>query len=181
MQEYDLKNKKIALLGFGKSNSELLAYIHKYSDDICIFDENPHELKLEGRFRDIKVYSGADSFRNLKGFDYIFRSPGIRPDNRYILEEVERGAILTSETELFISRCKGWIIGVTGSDGKTTTASLIFDMIKRSGKKVYLGGNIGNPLINILDQIDTKTNKEKRNGLNHFGKVKELLFLKTIK
>ena len=155
MQIFDLKDKRIALLGFGKSNSELFKYIYDYTKDIFIFDQKQNDLKNECLYKDTICYSGKDCFKNLAGFDYIFRSPAIRPDDPNILREVKRGAVLTSEIELFISECKAKIIGVTGSDGKTTTSTLIYEILKKSRKKVYLGGNIGTPLINLLHEIDS--------------------------
>jgi UDP-N-acetylmuramoylalanine--D-glutamate ligase len=159
MRSYDFKDKKIALLGFGKSNREVLEYIYKYTQDISVFDQNNKDghFDINEKYKNITIYYGNDCFRQLNGFDYIFRSPAIRPDNEYITREVDRGALLTSESEFFISACKGKTIGVTGSDGKTTTCSLIYEIIKNAGKKVILGGNIGVPLIGRLDHIDSDT------------------------
>ena len=157
MRIYDFKDKKIALLGFGKSNSELLKYIKKFTDDIHVFDQKAQIIPAGYENSGIVFHLGEESFLELSGFDYIFRSPAIRPDDENIIMEVERGAVLTSEIEVFISLCKGWIIGVTGSDGKTTTSSMIYHILIEDGKKAYLGGNIGTPLITLLDSIDKDT------------------------
>lgn len=157
MRIYDFKDKRIALLGFGKSNSELLKYIKKFTDDIHVFDQRAQNIPSGYENSGIIFHLGSDAFHELDGFDYIFRSPAIRPDNENIIREIQRGAVLTSEIEVFISLCKGWIIAVTGSDGKTTTSSMIYHILKKDGKKVFLGGNIGTPLITLLDDIDRDT------------------------
>ena len=79
--------------------------------------------------------------------DVVFRTPGMRPDVPALLEARSRGSIVTSEMEIFFEVCPCTIIGVTGSDGKTTTTSIIADMLRAAGRTVYLGGNIGHPLL----------------------------------
>ncbi|MBO4356131.1 MAG: UDP-N-acetylmuramoyl-L-alanine--D-glutamate ligase, partial [Clostridia bacterium] len=85
--------------------------------------------------------------------DYIFRSPGVRPDNEGILKAISKGAVLTSEMEEFFELCPCPIIGVTGSDGKTTTTTIISEILKADGKNVFVGGNIGVPLLPKIDEI----------------------------
>ena len=85
--------------------------------------------------------------------DIIFKSPGIRYDVPEIAEAVNNGAVLTSEMEAFFEVCPCRIIGVTGSDGKTTTTSLIAAILKAAGKTVWLGGNIGTPLLPLVRQM----------------------------
>ena len=99
------------------------------------------------------LYTGEDYLQNLTGFDIIFRSPSCRPDLPEIKKEVERGAILTSEIEMLLALCPGKVIGVTGSDGKTTTTSLIYEIIKQKGYSCYLGGNIGTPLFDKIEEM----------------------------
>ena len=96
---------------------------------------------------------GEDYLSKLSGFDIIFRSPSCRPDIPEIEAETRRGAILTSEIEMLMKLCPGKIIGVTGSDGKTTTTSLIYEIIKSKGYNCYLGGNIGIPLFTKLKEM----------------------------
>lgn len=101
----------------------------------------------------MKLFVGENYLKNLNGFDIIFRSPSCRPDLPEIQKEVERGAILTSEIEMLLELCPGKVIGVTGSDGKTTTTSLIYEMIKQKGYSCYLGGNIGTPLFDKIEEM----------------------------
>lgn len=90
----------------------------------------------------------------MKNFNLIFRSPSVLPTNQYLLEESNRGAIVTTEVELLMKMCPCKIVGVTGSDGKTTTTSLINAILKEGGYKTHLGGNIGTPLFTKLPAIE---------------------------
>ncbi|MDE6108271.1 MAG: UDP-N-acetylmuramoyl-L-alanine--D-glutamate ligase, partial [Oscillospiraceae bacterium] len=99
------------------------------------------------------VYLGEDYLEHLKGQDVIFRTPGLRPDLPQIQAAVEEGAILTSEMEAFFQVCPCPIIGVTGSDGKTTTTTIIAKLLEASGHTVHLGGNIGKPLLPEVSQM----------------------------
>ena len=102
---------------------------------------------------EMDISLGDDYLSKLVGFDIIFRSPSCRPDLPEIVKEQERGAILTSEIEMLMELCPGKIIGVTGSDGKTTTTSLIYEIIKAKGYNCYLGGNIGTPLFTKVREM----------------------------
>ena len=97
---------------------------------------------------------GKDYLSKLKGFDLIFRSPSCLPTVYELQEEANRGAIVTTEIEMLIEMCPAKIIGVTGSDGKTTTTSLIYAILKNAGIKAWLGGNIGTPLFTKLPEME---------------------------
>ena len=94
---------------------------------------------------------------NLVGFDIIFRSPTCRPDTPELKAESIRGAVVTSEIEMVVELCPGKVIGVTGSDGKTTTTSLIYEIVKEKGYDCYLGGNIGIPLFTKIKDMTPET------------------------
>lgn len=146
-----IKNKRVAIIGLGVSNIPLIDYLYKLGSSIMLFNNEPIE-KLDNKILD-KIYEdkieysfGENYLLKLNGFDVIFRSPSCRPDLPEIQKEVARGAVLTSEIELVLKLCPGVTIGVTGSDGKTTTASLIYEILKEQNLNCYLGGNIGTPL-----------------------------------
>lgn len=153
-----IKNKKVAIIGLGVSNIPLIKYLRDLGSNIVLFDNKPineldsgildkiYEYKLEYSF-------GENYLSKLIGFDVIFRSPSCRPDLLEIEKEINRGAILTSETELVLEMCPGTTIGVTGSDGKTTTASLIYEILKEENLNCYLGGNIGTPLFTKISDM----------------------------
>jgi len=152
------KDKKIAVIGIGISNIPLLEYFTELGAQVTVFDKriiDDIEKNITEKFMNLGVkYSlGENYLSKLVGFDMIFRSPSCRPDLPEILAEVKRGAILTSEIEMLIELANCTIIGVTGSDGKTTTTTLIYEMLKEKGYDTYLGGNIGIPLFIKLKNI----------------------------
>ncbi|MDD3711498.1 MAG: UDP-N-acetylmuramoyl-L-alanine--D-glutamate ligase [Patescibacteria group bacterium] len=157
----NFKNKKIALLGLGIENQALLSFLNKkYKNlDITICDtrsaseikNNIPEIK---NYKNIKWKTGADFNKNLKEFSLLFRSPGWPINCPGIQEALEKGSQLSSPMNLFFELCPSKnIIGITGTKGKGTTASLIFEIIKNSGKKCFLGGNIGIAPLNFLKEI----------------------------
>lgn len=160
LQEFNnyIVNKKVAIIGMGVSNIPLLDYFYKKNANVTIFDKRNIEdldknvIEKVSRYN-MGMFLGENHLSNLKGFDIIFRSPSCRPDTKEIVEEVKRGAILTSEIEMLMELCPGKIIGITGSDGKTTTTSLIYEIIKKKGYNCYLGGNIGIPLFTKVDEM----------------------------
>ncbi|MEI6131933.1 MAG: UDP-N-acetylmuramoyl-L-alanine--D-glutamate ligase [Bacillota bacterium] len=153
-----IAGKKIAVLGLGISNLPLIEFLYDMDAVITVFDSSD-EKKLSDRIEKIANYkvqfSFGDNYLNYlnQGFDYIFRSPGIRPDLPQIIEAVANGTILTSEMETFFELCPAQIFGVTGSDGKTTTTTLITEFLKEEGYKCWVGGNIGTPLLNKVKDI----------------------------
>ena len=156
--EQNLKNKKVAIIGLGVSNGPLIDYMQEKQAKVAVFDkrnEDKIDSQILKKLEEYKIekYFGENYLSNLKDFDIIFKSPSCRPDLPEIEEEVKRGAILTSEIEqvLELAPCK--VIAVTGSDGKTTTTSLIYEIV-RNKYKAYLGGNIGIPLFTKIRQMN---------------------------
>lgn len=143
-----LKNKKIAVAGAGISNTPLIKLLVEYGADVLVCDKKKTVEQLKEQFpgQNIKFSAGEDYLKNLN-CDIIFRSPGIRPDIDEFKDAVARGAHLTSEMEVFFDLCPCKIFAVTGSDGKTTTTTLISKFFENGGYKVHLGGNIGKPLL----------------------------------
>ncbi len=153
-----LKEKKVAIIGLGVSNLPLLKYMYEKKAKVTVFDEKEQEevpRKLLERLDkyEANAFFGKNCFKNLKNFDIIFRSPSCLPTRKELVEEKDRGAIITSEIEMLMKLCPCKIIGVTGSDGKTTTTSLIYSILKKAGYNTYLGGNIGIPLFTKLDEM----------------------------
>ncbi len=153
-----LKNRKVAIIGLGVSNIPLLDYMNEKEARVTVFDDRtidkiPMEALEKIRKYEINSYFGEESLKNLKGFDIIFRSPSCMPNREELQEEVKRGAVLTSEIEMVLQMSPSTIIGVTGSDGKTTTTTLIYEIIKAKGYKCFLGGNIGTPLFTKIKEM----------------------------
>lgn len=152
-----IRNKKVAVLGIGISHTPLISYLYNLGADITAFDKSD-ETKLKTTLEafkdmDIKYSLGEGYLDNLRGFDLLFRTPGMRYDIPQILAAKEEGTEITSEMEVFFELCPAQIFAVTGSDGKTTTTTLIYNMLKEQGYNCWLGGNIGIPLLSKIDEI----------------------------
>ncbi len=146
----DLGGKSAAVVGIGISNRPLIDFLLEQGVKVTARDIKPRE-KL-GEFADsleakgVKLICG-DGYLDDITEEIIFRAPGIRYDKPGFVKAVENGSILTSEMELFFELTPARIIGITGSDGKTTTTTLTYMMLRDEGYNVYVGGNIGKPLL----------------------------------
>ena len=147
------KNKKVAVLGMGLEGKDLVKFLLKQKAQITIFDKKKkQELDLTGIDRNkIKVVCGERYLGSgLTGFDIIFRSPGIYPYLVQLIEAERNDVTISSASKLFFELCPAKIIGVTGTKGKGTTSTLIYEILKASGKRVFLAGNIGKPYLKLL-------------------------------
>ena len=151
-----LRNRKIAVLGLGVSNRPLVRLLLEYGCDVTGGVKTPRDkldpevLELERLGCRLRVGEGY-----LDGVeaDILFRTPGMHPANPAIEALRVRGAQVTSEMEVFFEVCPCTLLAVTGSDGKTTTTTLVSEMLKAAGKTVWLGGNIGTPLLPLVRQM----------------------------
>ena len=151
-----LQNKKVAVLGLGVSNRPLVRLLLEFGCSVVGCDKTPREnldaevLQLEKM--GCKLHVGEDYLGGVEA-DVVFRTPGMHPGNPAIVALRSRGAQITSEMEVFFEVCPCHLIAVTGSDGKTTTTTLISEMLKAAGKTVWLGGNIGTPLLPLVRKM----------------------------
>lgn len=150
--------KKAAVLGFGISNRPLALVLAKWGAKVSVFDKKEEkafsEILDDYKKLGINFSLGENYLDKLAGFDVIFRTPGMRYDIPQIQREVAKGAELTSEMEVFLRLCPAFVYAVTGSDGKTTTTSLIFEFLRNEGFRCFLGGNIGTPLLDRIEEIE---------------------------
>lgn len=151
-----LEGKKIAVLGLGVSNRPLVRLLLEYGCDVVGCDRTPRE-KLDAEVLELektgcKLHVGDTYLEGVEA-DILFRTPGMHPGNPAIEALRSRGAQVTSEMEVFFEVCPCTILAVTGSDGKTTTTTLISEMLKAAGKTVWLGGNIGTPLLPLVRKM----------------------------
>lgn len=160
LEEFEryINEKNIAIIGMGVSNIPLLDYLYEHHAKVTAFDQKDITNISEEAIQKInehgfKLITGENALDQLNGFDIIFRSPSCRPDIPQIIKELERGAILTSEIEMVLKLAPCKVIGITGTEGKTTTTSIINAIIKKSGKKCFLGGNIGKPIFTQIKDI----------------------------
>ncbi len=153
-----IRFRKVAIIGLGVSNLPLMEYLYEKKANVTVFDERDIESISKNIMDKINTYGfsfnfGKEALKKLKGFNVIFRSPSCLPTRRELVDEANNGAIVTTEVELLMKMCPCKIVGVTGSDGKTTTTSLINAILKKAGYNTFLGGNIGTPLFTKLPEM----------------------------
>ena len=143
-----IKEKRIAVIGAGVSNMPLIRLLLENGCEVTVCDKRSfpemgqkgEELKALGA----TLKLGEDYLEGLD-HDLIFRTPGLMPFDPHLVAAAEKGSEITSEMEVFFSLCPCRTIAVTGSDGKTTTTTVISELLKAAGYTVHLGGNIGHP------------------------------------
>ncbi len=156
-----LASSKVTVVGLGISNLPLIGFLTSHGisvtgrdkKDRSALSETAKTLESQG----VRLFLG-ESYLEAIDEDVIFRSPGLRPDLPEFLAAIERGAILTSETELFLDLTPATVLGITGSDGKTTTTTLtglfLEEETRRTKKgRVFVGGNIGVPLLPLVEEM----------------------------
>ena len=152
----NLKNQKILILGFGKEGKDNYLALRKLLPEKVLgiadkkkFSELSKPIQNKLLFdKNLKLYFNKNYFQAIKNYDLIIKTPGIPPTKiRPLLKKNQK---VISQTEIFLENCKGTIIGVTGTKGKGTTSSLIYQILKKGGLKVKLIGNIGKPVFQVL-------------------------------
>ncbi len=155
-KEY-VNGKNITVVGIGISNLPLIEFLCKHGANVTACDKKT-EAELGETAKQLKnmgviLSCGEDYLDNLSG-ELIFKTPGMRFDHSALLKAKENSSIITSEMEVFFEVCPAKIIGITGSDGKTTTTTLVYNILCESGYRCHLGGNIGTPLLCRTDEIN---------------------------
>lgn len=139
----DYRRKNVVIAGYGVEGRAAYTYLIERGANVVVYDQNERLAAAEG----MDVVLGKDAFTKIKDVDVIFRSPSIRPD------ALPNGVYTTSVTRQFFEDCPATIIGVTGTKGKGTTATLIANILTQSGHKVHLVGNIGKAALEVLGEI----------------------------
>lgn len=158
LNEYinSIKDKRICVIGIGVSNKPLIQRLLKAGCDVTACDKRSAEQLGEDYSSLLALgakFSLGDSYLENLNCDIIFRTPGLMPFDEHLTKAVANGAVVTSEMEVFFKLCPCRIIAVTGSDGKTTTTTIISELLKAQGCTVHLGGNIGHPLLCEVDSM----------------------------
>ena len=155
-----IKNKNVAVVGIGVSNIPLIKFLVKLGADVSAFDIKDEKAlgDIANDFKEmgVKLILGEGYLDKLTGFDVVFKTPSMRIDSEALVRVKNEGAYITSEMEEFVRYCKGKIYGVTGSDGKTTTTTIISKLLIEEGYKTWVGGNIGTPLFAQIEEISEK-------------------------
>ncbi len=152
LNEYiiSIKDKRIAVIGLGVSNLPLIKLLLYYGCDVTGCDKRSFAemgadaLDLISRGAKLKL---GEKYLDGLDHDIIFRTPGLMPFDEHLVNAEEKGSVITSEMEVFFSLCPCRTVAITGSDGKTTTSTIISELLKQAGYTVHLGGNIGKPLL----------------------------------
>ena len=151
----DVKNKKITVIGFGVSHRPLVKLLTEKGAKVTVRDKKSVEelgeeaLALAGK---VEFITGEKYLENISG-EIVFKTPGMRNDKPEFIEAVKNGCELISEMELFFRLCPCKIFAVTGSEGKTTSTTLIYNFLTAQGYTCHLGGNIGKPLLPDIENI----------------------------
>lgn len=153
-----IKNKNVAVVGIGVSNIPLINFLVKLGAKVTAFDKKT-EVELgtvgeEFKAKGVKLELGENYLDNLTGFEVVFKTPSMRIDCEALVKVKEEGAYITSEMEEFVRYCKGKVFGLTGSDGKTTTTTIVSKLLMAQGYKTWVGGNIGTPLFAQIEEIE---------------------------
>ncbi len=153
----EMKEKKVAFIGTGVSHTELILMFRDKGIAVTVcdkrtadkFQETYDRLSAKG----VQFILGENYLDTLTDFDVVFRTPGMYFNNPALTKAREAGVVVTSEMEVFFDLCPCKIYGVTGSDGKSTSTTLIAEILAASGKTVHKGGNIGRALLPIIEHI----------------------------
>jgi UDP-N-acetylmuramoylalanine--D-glutamate ligase len=151
-----LQGKRVTVIGLGISNRPLVRLLLERGIAVECRDKTPREKLLpevlELERLGAKLTLGEDYLENIQA-DVVFRTPGLNAFCPQLMALRAQGTLVTSEMEAFFAVCPCKIVGVTGSDGKTTTTTLIAKLLEKAGKTVWCGGNIGTPLLPLADQM----------------------------
>ena len=152
-----IKGKKTAVVGIGVSNRPLIDFLIKLNADVTAFDKKEEKeirnTAIELRNKGVSLELGMDYLKKLHGFDVIFKTPSMRIDSPALISAKLENSYITSEMEEFVKYCPAKIYGVTGSDGKTTTTTIMYKILSQQGYKTWIGGNIGTPLFSNIEEI----------------------------
>lgn len=155
MHNDPLFRKRVVVLGFGRQGRALARWLPRLGASVVVSDQSTPEL-VNGdlsAFGGVEFVFGGHPESLLEGADLLCLSGGIPLALPIVQQAIEREIPLSNDAQLFLERCPAPVIGITGSAGKTTTTTLVGEMLKRTGRKIWVGGNIGDVLLDVLDQI----------------------------
>ncbi|MGB5931576.1 MAG: UDP-N-acetylmuramoyl-L-alanine--D-glutamate ligase [Anaerolineae bacterium] len=150
------ESRKVFIIGLGREGMALARFLAQRGAAVTVSDLKTREElaeRIEGLSGFLIRFELGGHPQSLLDADVIYVSPGVPQDIPLLVEARKRGISISSETRLFFSLCPAPIIGITGSSGKTTTATLVGQIVERAGRHTWVGGNIGSPLIEFVEEI----------------------------
>ena len=155
-----IAGKKVGVVGIGVSNIPLINFLLDLGAIVTAFDkktkEELGEVATDFSIKGVELELGEGYLDKLNGFDVVFKTPSMRIDCESLVKVKKEGAYITSEMEEFVRYTKGKVYAITGSDGKTTTTTIISKLLEEQGYKTWVGGNIGTPLFSQIEKINEK-------------------------
>lgn len=153
-----INGKNVAVVGIGVSNIPLINFLVKLGAKVTAFDMKTEEMlgetAVDFKNKGVKLQLGEGYLEKLTGFEVVFKTPSMRIDCDALVRVKNEGAYITSEMEEFVRYCKGKVYGITGSDGKTTTTTIVSKLLEAQGYRTWVGGNIGTPLFSNIEEIE---------------------------
>ena len=150
-------NKKVAVVGIGVSNIPLIHFLYNLGAKVTAFDKKNEDqlgrIAVDFKDKGIELSLGERYLDNLTGYDVVFKTPSMRIDSEALVRVKKEGSYITSEMEEFVRYCPAKVYGITGSDGKTTTTTIVYNLLKEEGYRTWVGGNIGTPLFSQIEEI----------------------------
>lgn len=153
-----INGKNVAVVGIGVSNIPLINFLVSLGAKVTAFDKKTEEelgkVSIDFKNKGVKLELGDNYLNKLVGFDVVFKTPSMRIDCDALIKAKAEGSYITSEMEEFVRYCKGKVYGITGSDGKTTTTTIVSKLLEAQGYRTWVGGNIGTPLFSNIEEIE---------------------------
>jgi len=156
-QPHELNRKRVLVLGFGRQGRALARWLPKFGAQVIVNDQrSANDLKINRRdYPGVQFVLGKHPSSVLRNVDFICVSGGVSLEMPLLREALKREIPLTNDAQMFLERCPAPVIGITGSAGKTTTTTLVGEIVKKAGYKTWVGGNIGDVLLDVLDDISS--------------------------
>jgi UDP-N-acetylmuramoylalanine--D-glutamate ligase len=156
-----LRGQRALVIGLAREGVDLARFLSGHAADVTVSDVKSAEALAESVAAldgaQVALRLGGHSVGDLDGIDVVYASPGVPPENQLLRAAAERGLRISSLVELFFGLCPAPIVGITGSAGKSTTTSLLGEMFTAAGRDVFVGGNIGRPLLGKIEQMTEKS------------------------
>ena len=156
-----ISGQRALVIGLAREGVDLARFLSAHGANVTVTDVKAPDVLAESVAAldgaDVAMHLGGHAVDDLNGVDVVYASPGVPPENALLQAAAERHIRVSSLVELFFALCPAPILGITGSAGKSTTTSLVGDMFSTAGREVFVGGNIGRPLLGKLEAMSERS------------------------